>query len=271
MKRLSLILPFVKILFTKPSVILKSLYHAVINSNRKDHVIQKYNLKNGLPQIDILDLLPNLHETIENYTLLMGTSHPIDMVILKQLAKKITDCNYFEIGTWRGESISNVASVAKKCVSLSLSDKEMHELGYGEKFTRVQRFFSKSCTNIEHIEANSKTFDFKSLNQKFDLIFVDGDHGYDAVKSDTENVFNLLKNENSIIVWHDYGTSYETIDWEVLAGILDGTPTDKHKNLYQISNSLCAVYIQGDFKTKVLDYPTYPDKKFKITISGDKL
>ncbi|MBI2270697.1 MAG: class I SAM-dependent methyltransferase [Bacteroidetes bacterium] len=271
MNRLGLILPFLRILLTRPSIILKSLYHIVINTNRKDHVIGKYNMPNGLPQLDILDLLPGLNETIDNYTNLAGTSFPIDMVILKQLAKKYTDCDYFEIGTWRGESISNVASVAKKCVSLSLSNKEMNELGYGEKFTRVQRFFSKDLSNVEHVEANSKTFDFEKLGQKFDLIFVDGDHSYDGVKIDTQNVFNLLKNENSIIVWHDYGTSYETIDWEVLAGILDGTPEEKRGSLYQISNSLCAIYIKGDFKTKVLDYPTYPDKKFKISISAQKI
>lgn len=271
MNRLGLIFPLLRILFTKPSVILKALYHVVINTNRRDHVINKYKMPNGLPQLDILDLLPGLNESIDNYTNLAGTSFPIDMVILKQLAKKFTDCDYFEIGTWRGESISNVATVAKKCVSLSLSNKEMNELGYGEKFTRVQRFFSKDLPNVVHVEANSKTFDFKKLGQKFDLIFVDGDHSYDGVKSDTANVFNLLKNENSIIVWHDYGTSYETIDWEVLAGVLDGTPAEKRGKLYQISNSLCAIYINGNFKTKVLDYPTYPDKKFKISISGQKI
>lgn len=271
MNRLGLLIPFLRILFTKPSVILKSLYHAVINSDRKDHVIKKYNLPVGLPQIDLLELFPELNETIDNYTYLHGTSHPIDIVILKQLAKRFKSCEYFEIGTWRGESIVNIAPIAAKCVSLSLSNKEMNALGYGEKFTNVQRFFSKNIGNIEHIEANSKTFDFKKWNRKFDLIFVDGDHSYEGVKSDTKNVFDLLKDENSIIVWHDYGTSYEIIDWEVLAGILDGAPTNKHGNLYQISNSLCAVYINGKFKTKALDYPTVPDKKFKISISAQKI
>ena len=216
MNRLNLLLPFLRILFSKPSVILKSLYHTVINTERKEYVIGKYNLKDGLPQVNILDLFPSLDETIENYTNLSGTSLPIDVIILKMFARRYKDCDYFEIGTWRGESISNIATVAKKCVSLSLSNQEMNTLGYGEKFTRVQRFFSKEIPTILHIEANSKTFDFKKLNQKFDLIFVDGDHSYDGVRIDTQNVFELLKDDTSVIVWHDYGTSYETIDWRYL-------------------------------------------------------
>src|SRR5882757_4344146 len=105
MNKFGLLFPLLKILFTKPSVILKSLYHTVINTNRKDYVVKKHGLANGLPQLDILDLFPGLDETIENYTNLIGTSLPIDIVILKQLAKRYPDCSYFEIGSWRGESI----------------------------------------------------------------------------------------------------------------------------------------------------------------------
>ena len=269
MKRRSIILPFLSILFTKPSVILKALYHAVINANRKEYVIKKYG--EGLPQIDLLDILPDMNGTIHYFTHLYGTSLPIDICVLKMLAKKYTDCEYFEIGAWRGESIANIASVAKHCVSLSLSDKEMHAIGYGEKFTRVQRFFSKNLSNVEHIEHNSHTFDFEKFERKFDLIFVDGDHSYDGVKSDTQNVFNLLKDEKSVIVWHDYTSHYEQIDWEVFAGIMDGAPADRRSKIYQLSNTLCAIYTNGNFKTKKLDFPTYPDKEFTVAISGKRI
>lgn len=271
MKRRNLIIPFLKLLFVNPSVILKALYHVVGNYNRKRYVEKKYNLGSGLRQIDILEMFPDMHESINNFTNLYGTSLPIDICVLKLLAKNYKDCNYFEIGTWRGESIANVAQVAKRCVSLSLSDEEMHKIGYGEKFTKVQRFFSNHLPNVEHLLHNSKTFDFSPHYKKFDLIFVDGDHSYEGVKADTENVFKLLKDEDSVIVWHDYTSQYEHIDWDVFAGILDGTRSDKRSNIYQVSNTLCAIYTTQKFISKNLDYPTVPDKEFTIAISAKKI
>ena len=99
------------------------------------------------------------------------------------------------------------------------------------------------------------------------MIFVDGDHRYEAVKSDTENVFKLLKNENSIIVWHDYTEHYELIDWEVFSGILDGTPKEKLKNIYHIKNTLCAVYINKDIPKTAKNFPEIPKNRFSVVIS----
>lgn len=271
MKKIQLIIPFIKILFTRPSVIFKALYHAVINFDRQKFVENKYGLKNGLPELDLLELFPVFNGTVSPFTHLYGTSLPIDMLILKSLAQKFTVCDYMEIGTWRGESIANLSPVCNQCVSISLSDDDMRRFGFSEKHIQVQRFFSKDLINVKHIEANSRIFDFHSLDQKFDLIFVDGDHSFDGVKNDTQKVFELLKNENSIIIWHDYTTQYELIDWEVFAGILEGTPKEKRKNIYHITNSLCAIYINGDFKTGVMDFPAMPDKKFEITIAASKL
>ena len=67
------------------------------------------------------------------------------------------------------------------------------------------------------------TFDFADYYGKYDMVFIDGDHHYDSVKKDTETAFKLLKDNRSIIVWHDYGLDPETIRWDVLAAILDGS------------------------------------------------
>ena len=105
----------------------------------------------------------------------------------------------------------------------------MLRMGLAKEYVGLHRFFSKNFKNVEHIQQNSSTFDFKTLNKKFDLIFVDGDHHYEQVKQDTENVFNLLRNENSIIVWHDYLYDSGEIRFEVLAGILAGCPSKTRK------------------------------------------
>jgi len=271
MKKIKLIFPFLKILFSKPSVISKALYHAVVTENRKNYVQRKYGLKNGLPEVDLLTVFPDFKGEVECFTHLYGTSLPIDFIILRKLASQFHDCSYLEIGSWRGESLANLSPVCKSCVSVSLSNEDMRRLGFGDPFIKMQRMFSEHLPNVKHIEANSRAFDFNSLNQKFDLIFVDGDHSYDGVLNDTRKVFDLLRNENSIIVWHDCVTQYELPDWEVVAGILDGAPREKQKNIFHISNSLCAVYHPGNYQSKPSEFPSLPNKNFEISIRAEQL
>lgn len=272
MKKINLVFPFLKILFTKPSVILKSLFHTVINYNRKQFVINEFGLANGLPEVDLFDVAGEIDVTIKPFSFLYGASMPIDMALLKILAQKFNgNCNYMEIGTWRGESISVVAPVCNTCTSLSLGDDDMRRFGFSERMIGMQRFFSKDYKNIEHISGNSLTFDYSKLNRKFDLIFVDGDHSYDGVRIDTQNVFKLLKDENSMIVWHDYTSSYENIDWEVFAGIMAGAPADARKNIYHVRNTYCAIYTKMPLKTVAKNFPHVPDNYFEVSIKGKKI
>jgi hypothetical protein len=83
----------------------------------------------------------------------------------------------------------------------------------GSGFEKTHRFFSEGIPNIRYIEHNSRTYDFSKLGERFDLIFVDGDHTCEGVRSDTANVFNLLRDENSVIVWHDYAFIPELVRW----------------------------------------------------------
>ena len=128
-------------------------------------------------------------------------------------------------------------------------------------------FFSKDLTNVIHIETNSLTFNFDLLNKKFDLIFIDGDHSIKAVTSDTKNAFKLLKDENSIIVWHDYGYTPERIRYITLAGIMEGCPPQFRDNIYHISNTLCAIFTRGKYDIKKWIFPEIPNKVFKLNIS----
>jgi hypothetical protein len=128
--------------------------------------------------------------------------------------------------------------------------------------------FSRNLKNVKHILHSSLSFDFSTLGGRFDLIFVDGDHSYEAVRSDSKNVFGLLRNDSSIIVWHDYGLTLEHVNWEVLAGILDGLPRQEIHNLYHVSNTLCAIYIKGDFDVRNTSFPETPNKSFLTQISA---
>lgn len=236
----------------------------------KQYNDKKYNLPFGLPLVDINVLFPDFNETVNPYAYLDGATLPVDIALLKALARKYKAESYFEIGTWRGESVANVASVVANCTTLNLPDIEILELGMHEDYVNMHRFFSKDLANVKHIYGNSHTFDFKQYNKQFDMVFVDGDHHYLSVKKDTKTAFDLIKDENKIIVWHDYALEPETVRWSVMAGILDGCPPEKRKNIYHISNTLCAVYINENLISDWLKINSKPSYWFEVNIKGRK-
>lgn len=265
MNKLHKLIKAISLIIRQPALLNKVLDDIDVN---KKQVIEKFNLPQGLKTIDITNLLPDFDETVEPYCSLDGGSTPFDLALLKGLAKSKKDCMYFEIGTWRGESAANVANVAKHCVTLNLPDEEMLKMGLDENYVGSHRFFSKDIKNITHIQANSQTFDYSSLNQKFDLIFIDGDHHYESVKNDTVNAFRLLKDENSIIVWHDYGNNPSDIRWDVFRGILEGAPPDNRKHLYRVSNTLCAIFTAKPIESNSILPNRPPDKYFTVSLKS---
>jgi len=235
----------------------------------EDYMKSNYSLEYGLPLVDMEQVLGDNQYEVGPITFLDGGSLPTDMALLRGLGKTIKDCNYFEIGTWRGESAANMAQVASKCYTLNLSVDELRKMGVRNKYIYLLGYFSNSLDNVVHLHGHSKTFDFSSLDLKFDLIYIDGDHHYEQVKHDTEQVFKYLVHENSIVVWHDYATHPEKIRHEVFAGIMDGTPKEFHSYLYHVSQTKCAIYIKKRFETKKLDPPVEPDEYYKLTMNRE--
>ena len=265
MNKLSKLFKAFFLILGQPSLLNKVLDDPGVNKNE---VVRKYGLTNGLPAVSITELLPGFNETVEPFCYLDGGSMPIDLALLKGFAKKNGNCEYFEIGTWRGESAANVASVAKHCTTLNLPDADMLAIGLDKKYVELHRFFSKGLANVTHLQGNSQTYDYQSLNKKFDLIFIDGDHHYESVMNDTRHMFELLKDEHSVIVWHDYGHHPNDIRWDVLRGILDGTPAEKRNKLYRVSNTLCAIYTNQQVNTYQQPAIETPGKSFSISITA---
>jgi predicted O-methyltransferase YrrM len=266
-------LAVLKALLANPKEVITQGYMAMARKkaevNYEKIVADKYGI-NQFPTIDLLDLLPGLHETINYYSFLTDTSLITDIVMLKALAKRAGDCSYMEIGSFRGESITAVADVAKDCTSLTLSVDEMRAFNFDENHIKASGVYIKDRKNITSHYHNSLTFDFSKLNKKFDLIFVDGDHTHDAVVSDTRNVFKLLKDEISIIVWHDYAYYPGAVRHEVMSAILEGTPKEFHNNLYHVSNTMCAIFTREKVNAKRIGAQIVPNKVFKVEIEARK-
>lgn len=258
-------------LLSRPKEVITAGYSELMRRERQPNFEQRLKDKFGrtqLPTIDLLDLVPNLDDALPVYSFMPDTSLITDIMLLRSLSKRFDNCAYFEIGSYRGESIVAMSEMTNDCTSLTLSGQEMKDMGFSEDAIKIQGVFSDGVKNIKAYLHNSLTFDYSQLNKKFDLIFVDGDHEHDSVVIDTKNVFKLLKDENSIIVWHDYAFDPEHVRHEVLSAILEGTPKEYHNNLYHVSNTMCAVFIRGKFDTTMTRRFQYPNKYFKVAVKA---
>ncbi|PCJ25298.1 MAG: hypothetical protein COA97_08225 [Flavobacteriales bacterium] len=268
MSKIAKLIKAISILTKKPYLINK-----IINDDsiHKDELLKNnLKLRNGFKMLDLIDILPNFNVAINPFSFLNGGSLITDLALLKGLVKQKEDCTYFEIGTWRGESVANVSSEAKICFSLNLSNESLKNLGYNQEYLNQQEFFSKGLGNVTHLKGNSFEFDFSPYYNKCDVVFIDGDHQYKSVLNDTKIAFKLLKDEKSIIVWHDYARNPGKIRWDVLRGIYNGTPTEKKNNLFSVSNTLCAIYTNSP--TPIIDGEKItPNKTFKINITAERL
>ena len=233
----------------------------------KEYVQDHFPFPEGLPVIRMDQLFDGREFSIGPMTFLDGGSLPTDMMLLAGLAERKTDCSYFEIGTWRGESVAVVSTRANACYTLCLSDEEMRSMGMHEKSIASHRLFSHELDNVVQLRGNSKTYDFASIGQKFDLIFIDGDHHYDAILSDTKQVFKHLVHPGSVVVWHDYGYHPDTIRYEVMAAILDGAGPERQDRIYHVAHTKAAIFTGNTHAAAAASFPVIPDEYYHLELS----
>lgn len=244
----------------------------LLNTIIEDESLIKTQFEKEFPHISHFKEIPFeyfLQEeelTIQPFAFLGGSSLATDLGLLQLLCKQNSVENYLEIGTWRGESIANVAPFISKGYTLNLSDEELSELGLKTDYIKMHRFFSKPIQNITHLYGHSQKFDFESLNTKFDLIFIDGDHHTEAVYKDSVRLFDFIKNDESILVWHDAKSDPETPRYEVLLGIYRAIPTHLQKNIYLVGNSLCAIYLTNKPNWEKAQTNKTPNQYFEVKI-----
>ena len=226
----------------------------------------------GLPLVPFAHFVPASApaeaRTVAPFAFGDGGSLPTDLLLLRALARQQPARRYFEIGTWRGESAANVAAVAASVHTLNLSPAEMRALRLPERYINLHGHFSRPLPNVTHLYGNSATFDLAALQRTagpFDLIFIDGDHRYEAVRRDTARVFAHLVNPSTTVVWHDASRQPGQPRWEVLAGLLDGLPPGLPGQLAQVGNTLCAVYSPRPLPTQAPD-PLADPGQFTVEI-----
>jgi predicted O-methyltransferase YrrM len=233
----------------------------------RSYVGSHYSLPDGLPVVEMDQLIGTGTQKLGPMTYLDGGSLPTDMMLLAGLAEGIKDCSYFEIGTWRGESVATVASRARTCHTLCLSEEEMRRKGMHPNDIASHGQFSRGLSNVTQLQGDSRNFDFGKLQRKFDLIFIDGDHHYDVVKSDTIQVFRHLAHQKSVVVWHDYGFHPDRVRFEVMAAILDGAGMERAPLVYHVAQTKSAIFTGKKMHARPAGFPCIPDAWFSTEIS----
>lgn len=191
-------------------------------------------------------------------TFITGGSGVLDYFFLKQIGKEFHCKSYLEIGTYIGESINILTDECERLYSITAPldspcaprewFKKIKRPDYTERLAQHEK--------IVHFYEDSKLFDYSQIPNDIDLFFIDGDHRYDAVYSDTKNIFSIRK-EESIVVWHDFKIGRNQYNAEVVQAVAD-VLGDDFRNVYVTDNNVCGIYLpdcyKDRFKTIINEY-----------------
>lgn len=150
-----------------------------------------------------------------------GNVTVIELVVLCHLARRTSPRQIFEIGTFDGRTILNLAANTPEstaCFTLDLPAEDegrttlelaSDDLRFIRKEKIGERFLSTDYRRrIHQLRGDSASIDLRQHEGNMEFIFIDGSHSYPYVKNDTELAFKLLSPSGGTIVWHDYDSSW---------------------------------------------------------------
>ncbi|GLC87813.1 class I SAM-dependent methyltransferase [Lysinibacillus piscis] len=282
-----------------PNIILESDYEVIIASSYVEEIRRQLNSmgfnnysifnitcdknglgnsgfsQNNLKRLSLGRIIgENNKLSIGNLSFLNGSSLITDYLLLRALMYKFNLKNYLEIGTWTGESIMSVSDIAEKCYSISLPDDDMLMIDIFKTYcdkNNFSRFFSKDEEKIISYYDNSLEFDFSVIKDKIDLVFIDGDHSYEAIYKDSTNIFELVGFEDTIIVWHDFKSNTNQLIDTTYNAILTALPKEFHENLFAVDTGICGVYLPKKYNiNNIFDDDSNELFSYKIVVDAKR-
>ena len=146
-------------------------------------------------------------------------------ILIYYLIKKFNLESFLEIGYGRGYScfcdakaFSELGRGTVTTVDPNLDEKQVNHL--------TQFFPEEWFERIKFCKATSDAF-FLSNSENYDLIYIDGDHRYEAVKNDWENA---KERHNKFVLFDDYEFTGKKIQDIEVAGVVN-TINDPSKEL----------------------------------------
>lgn len=163
-----------------------------------------------------------------------------------------------EIGTYDGKTTTVLATLFPNCEIMTI-DLQDNDTSFKNSYNRehdVANFIDQrnrllgGYSNIIPIRENSFSLTFLE-NVQFDLIWVDGAHGYPTITSDIINAYRLLKPNGFLLV-----------DDVITENLVDSDATYLSVGAYETLKQLSQLGAFSDY--------SYPLKRVNV-ISGDKI
>ncbi len=173
----------------------------------------------------IFDIDPAAELRILCLDRVFGNIQPYELFALLTVVKACGAKTIFEIGTFNGRTTRNFAAnvpAGGAVYTLDLQpDVEIEQMRFALDSQETPLVLREAVgsryqgtpeqSRITQLFGDSGSFDFSPYHQTMDLVFVDGSHSLDYVRSDTENALKMAKPGSGVILWHDYGNEFPDV------------------------------------------------------------
>ncbi len=130
---------------------------------------------------------------------------PEEYASLMQFVRSFQPKSYLEIGIGNGGSWFLMSYFLKNSLEISHA---VDNLSYGKQINQqkadiesIKKYLSSSISDVNFFHSSSTNF-LTNCDNKYNVIFIDGDHSYEGVKSDYEFSKKLLHKEG-MFIFHD--------------------------------------------------------------------
>lgn len=185
-------------LFTQKDIDELSNYQDGLNFTQKISLLPSYlffALRN--PKFISTFVLPKLgfvwNYSHLNRNLALKDQSPIKNCIVKaSIAAAYNPKVILEIGTYLGWGAASLKKACPKASVYSINPKENSQANNPIEAQKIGYFYRKKKLKVKQIWADSALFDYHTI-PKPDVIYIDGDHSYNAVYKDLDNSSRVVK------------------------------------------------------------------------------
>lgn len=187
----------------------------------------------------------------------------IDRALIKFFVSELKPRKVFEFGTFQGETTKLfLDNSTAKVVTINLADGEWDSFGKAkyagpddsvfpqDAGLNIGKYYKEAglALRVDQLLMDSRNLDTEILGEnQYDLVFIDGGHDAEIVRSDTKKAIRLVR-PGGFVLWHDFCPSKDACESSLaISGVVSGL-TDirdelhsNFENLFWIRPSLLLV------------------------------
>lgn len=188
-------------------------------------------------------------------------SSPIyELFVISAISALLKPQTVFEIGTYLGASALMIAKnipEESKVFTLDLPPEKLSDnnimnpdnVASPYQVGELLREEDVDSQKVQQLYGDSTRFDYSPYKDKIDLIFIDGNHEYDYVKTDSLNAFEMLR-PGGCIIWDDYYWDYGAFWCSGVTQYLNELA--RERKIFRIAGTRLGVFYDGGLDKKTL-------------------